>query len=277
MKVCATFAYEASRKAPSLLRGTFESCIKRASALGFDCIEPQLNLDPENLPDWKAVKEQCDKLGIYIAAYATGSLYTKNGLSFIDPDDTVVQKLIDRLQLYLDGAMVTGGKLIIGCVRGNIAGADYAACEERFAQGMKELLRRAADSGVTVLLEAINRYENDYLATAAQTAAFIKKYGLMGLEILLDTFHMNIEEKSLEAAFNDAAGYLGHIHAADNTRRVPGSGALPWVNIIGALKRIGYHGVLSFEAIVDSEDDSEAVRGLDFIKGITGLPVKPDV
>lgn len=270
MKICATFALESPRKAATLLRGPFDECIKRAAALGFDCIEPQLNLNVDRLPDWKAIKEQCDAAGIYIAAYASGSLYTKDGLSFIDPDTTVPQKLIARLQLYLDAAMITGGKLIIGCVRGNTSGADYAACEQRFAQGMRTLIHRAADSGVTVLLEAINRYENDYLATAAQTVAFIKKYDLKGLEVLLDTFHMNIEEKSLKDAFTDAAAYLGHVHAADNTRRVPGNGALSWANILGALKGIGYNGVLSFETIVDSDEDGEAAQGLGCIKRLMG-------
>jgi sugar phosphate isomerase/epimerase len=181
-----------------------------------------------------------------------------------------MQELFNRLQLYINAAKITGGKLIIGCVRGNIAGQDYNACMDRLALGMKELLRRASDSGITVLLEAINRYENDYLATAAHIVSFIEKYDLKGLKILLDTFHMNIEERSLAEAFRTAAEYLGHIHSSDNSRRVPGSGALPWPEIIRTLKSIGYNDVLSFEVIVDEDEDREAREGLNYLRGIIG-------
>jgi sugar phosphate isomerase/epimerase len=268
VKICSTFAIDAPKKAPTLLRGNFENCIKRTANLGFSCIEPQLNLCSDNIPDWGVIKKQCDEAGINIAAYATGSLYTKNGLSFISPDDSKIKELIDCLQLYINAAKVTGGKLIIGCVRGNIAGSGYSECEKKFADGLKKLLSRASDAGVTILIEAINRYENDYLATAAQLVGFIEKYSLKGLEILLDTFHMNIEEKSFLGAFKDAAKYLGHIHTSDNTRRVPGSGSLPWQQIIQTLREIGYNGALSFEAIVDGDENSEALQGLNFLKGI---------
>jgi sugar phosphate isomerase/epimerase len=207
-----------------------------------------------------------------VAAYATGSLYVKNGLSFIDPDDARVRELLARLQLYIDGAKITGGKVIIGCVRGNVAAGNYAASEERLAAGMRELLRRASDAGVTVLLEAINRYENDYLATAGQTAAFIEKYNLRGLQILLDTFHMNMEENSFTSGFKAAAKYLGHVHTSDNTRRVPGSGMLPWPAIIGSLKESGYDGVLSFEVITDAlgaaGEDADAAEGLRYLNDV---------
>jgi sugar phosphate isomerase/epimerase len=270
MKVSSTFAFEAPRKAATLLRGSFEDCIRRTAAVGFDCIEPQLNLSEDTLPDWKAVKARCDDAGIFVAAYATGSLFVKNGLSFVDADDAAVGELLARLQLYIDGAQITGGKLIIGCVRGNVAGGNYAICEERLAAGMRELLRRASNAGVTVLLEAINRYENDYLATAGQTAAFIEKYNLQGLQILLDTFHMNIEEKDFASGFRAAAKYLGHVHTSDNTRRVPGRGMLPWPVIIGSLKETGYDGVLSFEVITDAlsaaEEDADAAAGLRYFK-----------
>lgn len=175
MRICATFAKEASHAAATLLRGSIEECIKRTADFGFDCVEPQLNLDRDTLPDWNQVKAQCDSRGIQVAAYATGSLYVKNGLSFIDPDNAKARLLLDCLQLYIDAASITGGKVIIGCVRGNIKGANAAACQDKLAHGLAELLRRARDAGVTVLLEAINRYENDYLATAAQTVEFIKQ------------------------------------------------------------------------------------------------------
>jgi sugar phosphate isomerase/epimerase len=268
MKICSTFAIDAPPKAATLFRGTFAQCIQRTASIGFDCIEPQLNLHYDNLPDWKTIKAQCGDAGICVAAWATGSLYVKNGLSFINPDAAKMRELIDRLQLYINAAEIIGGKLIIGCVRGNIRDSDYTRCEEQFARGMRELLHRASDAGVTVLLEAINRYENDYLATAGQTAAFIEKYGLQSIEILLDTFHMNIEEKSFASAFTEASKYLGHIHTSDNTRRVPGSGILPWTEIIRALKKNGYDGILSFEVIVDGEEDSEALRGLKYLRGI---------
>jgi D-psicose/D-tagatose/L-ribulose 3-epimerase len=79
---------------------------------------------------------------------------------------------------------------------------------------------------------------------------------------------MNIEETSFAGAFKTAVPFLGHVHTADNTRRVPGSGTLPWPEIIRSLKEAGYDGVLSFETFVDADENAEALRGLQYLKGI---------
>ena len=266
MKISSTISLGAPLRAATLLRGDIFDCIARSVDMGFDGVELQLNLDEGSAIDFGEVAEFCGKKGIAVSAYATGSLYVKNGLSLIDDDPAVVDKAISRLKLYVDAAEITGGKVIIGCVRGNIPDpGEYLKLEERFASSMGRVLDAAGQKGVGVVLEAINRYENNYLATASQTACFIEKYNLP-LEILLDTFHMNIEERDMAAAFSAAAGHLGHVHLADNTREVPGMGSLDFSKIIGCLRGIGYDGWLSFECFIDKDEDEEAKLGLRHVK-----------
>ncbi len=120
----------------------------------------------------------------------------------------------------------------------------------RGLEGIYNLADFANDRGVNLCLEVLNRFENQVLNTADEGVAFVREVGKPNVKVMLDTFHMNIEENSFGAAIRTAGPLLGHFHTGENNRRVPGRGLLPWHEIGAALREIGYDGAVVMEPFV---------------------------
>ena len=110
----------------------------------------------------------------------------------------------------------------------------------------------AGDCGVEYCLEVLNRFEGYLLNTCAEAKKFVEQVGEPNVKIMLDTFHMNIEEDSMTDAILLAGDKLGHFHVGENNRRVPGKGNLPWYQIGSALCTIGYDKNVVMEPFVKS-------------------------
>lgn len=117
-------------------------------------------------------------------------------------------------------------------------------------QHIRELARFAGERGVRLAAETMNRFATDFLNTTEQAVRLVKDVNEKNFGIHLDTFHMNIEEKSLPGAILDAGGHLLHFHAADNDRGTPGKGSIDWKGIRDALRRINYAGDVNIEAFM---------------------------
>jgi sugar phosphate isomerase/epimerase len=138
---------------------------------------------------------------------------------------------------------------------------------------MKHLCRKATDYGIQLLLEPLNRYSTPYCATAKDAIAITQQVDSLG--ILLDTFHMNIEEDLFEDAIQSSRKFLRHMHFADNNRKMPGFAHIDFSTIVRSLNEIGYDGYISFEPNIPDKNYEQAVRyGLDFIKRIVKLQDK---
>ena len=127
---------------------------------------------------------------------------------------------------------------------------DKSGDRARGLEGIASLADFAADRGVNLCIEVLNRFENHVLNTAAEGAAFVREVGKPNVKVMLDTFHMNIEEDSFSEAIRTAGSLLGHFHTGENNRRVPGEGRLPWAEIGAALRAIGYEGAVVMEPFV---------------------------
>jgi D-psicose/D-tagatose/L-ribulose 3-epimerase len=127
---------------------------------------------------------------------------------------------------------------------------DKAGDRARGLEGISSLADFAANLGVNLCLEVLNRFENHVLNTAEEGAAFVREVGKPNVKVHLDTFHMNIEEDSFGDAIRAAGPLLGHFHVGENNRRVPGKGRLPWHEIGTALREIGYDGAVVLEPFV---------------------------
>lgn len=101
-------------------------------------------------------------------------------------------------------------------------------------------------------LEVLNRFEGYLLNTCAECRQFVEEVDVPAVKIMLDTFHMNIEEDSMTEAILLAGDRLGHFHVGENNRRLPGKGNLPWYQIGSALRAIGYDKNVVMEPFVKS-------------------------
>ncbi|HSB78764.1 MAG TPA: sugar phosphate isomerase/epimerase family protein [Candidatus Methylomirabilis sp.] len=157
---------------------------------------------------------------------------------------------------------------------------------KRCVEGLAAVAREAEQVGIHVAVEVLNRYESDFLTTTADGVRLCHAVGNPRLGLLLDTFHMNIEEQRIGDAFRSAAGHVYHVHTCENDRGAPGGGHLDWVEVRNALRDIGYDGVCTIESYnpdlpmlaqrtsfwrpVASGPDELAREGLAFLRRLFG-------
>ena len=123
--------------------------------------------------------------------------------------------------------------------------------EELALESMSRLMKVAEDCGVLYCCEVVNRFEQYLLNTAKEGVEFVKRLGSPNARVLLDTFHMNIEEDSMVDAILEAGPWLGHFHVGENNRRPAGStNRLPWKDMAAALKQVNYQGAIVMEPFV---------------------------
>lgn len=156
---------------------------------------------------------------------------------------------------------------------------------ERSLASMREAIKAAEDNHVIFNMEVVNRFEQYLLNTAAEAVAYVKAVGSPNARVMLDTFHINIEEDFFFEAISTAGEYLGHFHIGENNRMPPGYGHIPWTEIGAALRQIGYTGLVVMEPFLmpggevgrdikvfrdlsaGIDLDAEAAKALSFTRG----------
>lgn len=248
MKLAITIAEQAPMTSPFVLRGALDASIRAAGDLGYDGVELH-SADPADL-DLGAIRQAVRQSGVGIAAFGTGMATLRDGIALTHDDEAIRAAAIARLGAFIDLGAEFGGVVILGLIKGllrNAASAD--AFHARLEQALSRLLPQAERRGVTLVLEAQNRYEGDVFNTAAETLAYVGRFGSDRLKVHLDTFHMNIEEVDLPAVLRETGAALGHLHVADSNRRYPGAGHIDFPALVAPLREIGYRGALSLECL----------------------------
>ena len=120
----------------------------------------------------------------------------------------------------------------------------------RSVAAVRQIGRIADALGIDYCLEALNRFEGYLINTAEEAVCFVNVVGQPAVKVMLDTFHMNIEEDALTGAILQAGKLLGHFHIGETNRRVPGQGRMPWREIMAALKAVDYRGAVVMEPFV---------------------------
>jgi len=166
--------------------------------------------------------------------------YTTGGMSYIKD--------------CIDACVSLECNLFVGPIYSSVGRANLETGEAKKEQwktavkNLKEVCKYAEDKGVFIALEPLNRFETDFINTCTQAINLIRDVGSNMLKIHLDTFHMNIEEKSSIQAILDAGDLLYHFHASENDRGAPGTGQVHWSEIAGALKDIRYNRYIVIES-----------------------------
>ena len=162
----------------------------------------------------------------------------KRGVSFLQD--------LSRAMKSIDGTIMAGINYS-SWPRKLFPGEDKEVLTERAVQGVKEAIKAAEDCDVLFCVEVVNRFEHFMMNTAAEGIAFCKQVDSPNCKLLLDTFHMNIEEDSLRDAILQSKGWLGHFHLGETNRRPPGEGRIPWPEIFSGLREIDYQGAVTME------------------------------
>ncbi len=246
-------------------KGNFDKNILDISKMGFDGIELAVR-DADSINQDEVVSKILSA-GMQIPAIGTGQAWGEDGLSFTDPDPVIRSRAIDRVRGHIDLARKAKAVVIIGLLRG-ITRPDISQQKaETWMFGVfKECCIEAEAKEVEIAFEPINRYETSLLNGVEDGLRFIEKIGGNNLGMLLDTFHMNIEEPSIEKSIKVAGDRIFHFHYADSNRWYPGAGHLNFESIVEALYSTGYSRFLSGEHRPDPEPRFAAEAGLKYMR-----------
>ena len=259
--------------APFVYEGDFAESVSYAKDAGYDGVEIHADSPDEVLSDrlLKALEEE----DMRVLSLGTGRLYVNRGLSLIDDDPEIRKTCVRELMQFADAAKELDAVMILGCVRGNIPSRDVREVMfARLAESMKELDEYVGKIGAKVVLEPINRYENNYLCSLEDVIPFLQDNGLGAIRAMFDTYHMNIEEKDIRQAILDARDYLIHTHLSDSNRMIPGEGHVDFGMIFRTLLEIGYTGAGGNENLPFPDKDTAArnyVTNLDAVMAEIGL------
>lgn len=227
--------------------------IKKAADIGFDILEfqaqPLLEMTDEKIRSLRAL---ADEVGIEL----TYSLGLDPAYDVSSLDESVRKGGVTYLQNIIKKMKIGGGTLLSGVSYAGwgtpgVVMDDKRPYLERSVKSMREIIKTAEECGVTYCVEAVNRFETCIINTAEEAVNYIEMIDSPNIGVLLDTYHMNIEENNI----GDAIRYVGKdrlksFHTGENNRTAPGRGHINWDEIFGALSDIGYEGRIISEPFV---------------------------
>ena len=258
---CVIAAQDVGYGALTVLSGSFEEKLAKAKALGYQGVELMVR-DASKLRA-EDIKEALSRHGLEMPQVVTGEVFGTEGLALVHPDPAIEQAAMRRAQdiVRLAGALERGTMVNVGRLRGRLDwfGPDGAAtARARIVKAIGALSDYANPFGVRITLEPLNRFEGDFVNTCREGIELVAEIGRANFGLMLDVFHMNIEDASIEGAFHEARSVLWHVHIADSNRLPPGHGHLDFESIATALRHSGYDGYLSAEVRPLPDPDTAA-------------------
>jgi D-psicose/D-tagatose/L-ribulose 3-epimerase len=249
---------------------------------GFDSVEIAIE-DPQHI-DPHHVKRELDRHGLVCGSVSACFGPGRDLRGTKQQQDAT----LGYVMALLNQMVVLDCPTLIGPVYSAVGRADAVPAPEYRRQwrtvvrNLKLLGEFAEIQGRQICIEPLNRFETDFLNTTEQALKLVAAVGSPAIKILLDTFHMNIEEKSLPAAIRKAGRHLGHFHACGSDRGTPGGDHTDWSGIAAALRAIRYRGDVVIESFtpdvkviakaaaiwrqIEPRREDIAIRGLKFLR-----------
>jgi len=267
MIISVTLCPQHTSFAPLLYVGRLEHGLRRIAELGCDGVEFNIR-DPAEV-DAETLAKRVASLGLRVTGLGTGQAYLVEGLSLADPSPNVRKAVYTRLCAQVDLAVRLGGaSVILGGIRGKLKGERETWPIQRLAaiETTRAVAEYAALHGITLLVEPINRYETNFINSVNEALLWIEELACENVSLLIDTFHMNIEEASLEKSIFTAGPRLAYVHLADSNRWAAGFGHLDFDRVFAALNEIGYDGPLCAEVLPLPDDDTAVLQHVRFVR-----------
>jgi D-psicose/D-tagatose/L-ribulose 3-epimerase len=222
--------------------------IEKAAKLGFDGIEIFID-EPRNINS-KVIRKAVHDLGLGITCCSI----VGPDRHLISGDPAIRRNAREYLKAAIGICHETGSSVFCGPLYagvGVLAGRPRSRQEwDRAVEGLSEAAGEAEAAAVVLCLEPLNRFETYFLNIAEDAVRLVREIGSPSVRVMLDTFHMNIEEKNPVEAVRKAGGLLGHVHCSENDRGTPGTGHVDWNGIFAALREMNYDGWLVIESFV---------------------------
>lgn len=267
MKLSIVLSTQPAQFQAATFKGDLETNLASIASLGYDGVE--LAIRNPGLVNLDTLHGLVRKYNLRVPAIGTGQAWGEEGLSFTDPDPTVRRAAIERIKSHIPVAVRFGSIIIIGLIRGIVKpGVRDEQAMNWLIDALRECSEAARPHGIQLALEPINRYETTLINNAAQGLELIERVGADNFGLLLDTFHMNVEEPVIENSIRVCGKHLFHFHVADSNRWHPGAGHLNFKAIMDALSDIGYDGWVSGEFLPKPDAETAARESMVYLNKI---------
>jgi D-psicose/D-tagatose/L-ribulose 3-epimerase len=216
-----------------------------AKKAGYDYIE-MLMIEPDKI-DVAMTKAVLSEYGLFATAslgLSSETDVTSTNPSIVKKGDELLRKVVDKLHAI--GSTELCG--VIYCSLGKYPGPASAENRANSIAAVARLADYAADKGININLEVVNRYETNIMNTGKEGLKFLEAVNRPNAYLHLDTYHMNIEEDGMSQAVLDAGDALGYVHIGESHRGYLGSGNVDFDTFFTALKKINYSGPITFES-----------------------------
>ncbi len=262
MKYSIVLSTQPAQFQAATFKGDLDANMSRIASYGYTGVE--LAIREPGLVNIGHLLALTAKYHLKVPAIGTGQAWGEEGLSFTDPDPSIRLAAVKRIKDHIPVAARFGAIIIIGLIRGVVKkGVDPDQAMTWLVDALKECCEAASRRGIRLALEPINRYETTLINNTMQGLELAERVGAENFGLLLDTFHMNIEETDMEAAIRSGGERILHFHVADSNRWHPGAGHLDFRSLLNTLLLGGYGGWISGEFLPYPDADTAAVRCLE--------------
>jgi sugar phosphate isomerase/epimerase len=233
--------------------------LRSAAAFGFDGVE--LMLKNPALLDGDEIHSLLDGTGLELAGLCSGHVFGEDRLGLIGPDPDNCRAAMERMKTLVDfgSGFGPGTILNIGRSRGRADLSDPEDSWARAIEAFRQLSDYAEPKGIRLALEPVNHNEVNYIITTQDGVRMCEDVDRANFGLMLDTYHMDIEDADIHDSFREARQYCWHVHYSDSNRCWPGSGDIDFPAVTRTLEEIGYDGFVSAE-IAPLPDPETAAR-----------------
>ncbi len=258
--------------APLVFAGELEKGFDAAARAGFNGVE--LSLRNPNRISVSNLRQLLSRYGLKLAAIATGQSCLQDRLCLCSENDEKHNRLMGRLKFFIDLASDFDSIVIIGGVRGRLKEdpKKWQVQRQKVVEALAELTQYAHLRGVSLVLEPINRYETNFINSVDDGLQLLADVGADNFKLLLDTFHLNIEEKDISQSILRAKGKIGYVHFADSNRFAPGQGHINYVKVLQALIAAEYRGFITAEILPLPDDMTALQQSAGFLRALLSKP-----
>ncbi|MCC8189772.1 MAG: sugar phosphate isomerase/epimerase [Planctomycetes bacterium] len=261
MKFCYQVATPDVAISPAVtaFQGKLVDSLDYLADLGYDGVE-FMTLNAPGL-DQDAIKRELDRRGLIVSLVCTGEIFGQLGVSYMDPDPEIRREAVRRSKEIIDFAALLDTNINIGRVHGMFRHDVSREVSYGWAvDSLRELCDHAGPKGVQVALENVTIMQTNFINTLAEAAEVVRDVARDNCKIMIDVFHLNIEERDMYQAIRDYNDYNIHVHLSDNNRRYPGNCGLDFEKILRTFKEVGYDGTYTTE-IFQLPDQEAAATG----------------
>lgn len=228
--------------------------------MGYDVVE--IPVEDPDIIDSQKVKEALGEHGL--DAVVCGAFGPGRDLTHEDP--AVHQQCFDYLDACMDFAVAWDTGFVAGPMYSAVGKARLVSPDQKKKEwelavtNLRKVCKKAADRGLELAIEPLNRFESDLINTTGQAKQLVEDIDYPAAKIMVDGFHMSIEEKDLETAIRTAGDDLIHVQTSENYRGTPGTGQTDWDSFRRGLEAVDYSGVVSIESFTsDNQELADAV------------------